>query len=80
MLSHNFYKFKFVIENLQFSNCNNKKYGYPPPKGVLLRNFNQIVTRKGIKPISAGLGAAAQSLYQRANLLEQQNLKGKGFR
>ena len=39
--------------------------------------YRNIVTRKGIKPISAGLGAAAQSLYQRAknNTLKQLNKK-----
>ena len=57
-LCHNFYKFKFV----------NIKNGLPPPKGVLLRNFNQIVVPVGLKPTSAGLEAAAQSLYHGTKL------------
>ena len=35
---------------------------------VPLLRYQYIVTRKGIKPISAGLGSAAQSLYQRAKI------------
>lgn len=37
------------------------------------------VTHTGIKPVSAGLEAAAQSLYQWVNLLEQQKFKKQGI-
>ena len=38
--------------------------------------YRNIVARKGIKPISAGLGAAAQSLYQRAKYILRQQICG----